>query len=147
MDKRSAALLVASLAGCAIMNRASAPAAKPLEPFELASHNLTVTCIDIEPAICKQFSAALAKEGFKLVTHPPFHEDLEVSLTAGSPGEGSFAIAKLRSDGFTVADEQAPISGGDSTAVQLAHQLAISQGIADFVRNSGTPQQTPPSAP
>ena len=75
-----------------------------------------------------------------MVAHPPYHEDLEVTLSVARKPEGAVALATLRSDGFFIEEAQAPLDGIDA-ADALARTLAGSQGMADFVRNSGTPQQ------
>jgi len=58
----------------------------------------------------------------------------------GAP-DGSIAVATLRSDGFFVEEARAAAKENQTTATELARSLAISRGMADFVRNSGTPQQ------
>ncbi len=50
-------------------------------------------------------------------------------------------MATLRSDGFFIDETHAPFDGTDAAVATLARTLAVSQGTADFVRNSGTPQQ------
>jgi hypothetical protein len=55
-------------------------------------------------------------------------------------------VATLRSDGFFVDEARAPDDQRDALS-QLARSLAQSQGMASFVRNSGTPQQAGQTAP
>ena len=110
----------------------------PLSRVELASRDLTVADGGSDPALRQAFSLALAREGFTVVSHPPYHEQLEVTRSV----ERTVAVATLRSDGFFVEEARATLDGNDATAAKLARTLAFSQGMADFVRNSGTPRQT-----
>jgi hypothetical protein len=119
-------------AGCMTGQWRSTPAERPLTPAELASRSLTVTGAD--PDLCHTFAQALIDDGFKVVSHPPFHEELEVTVAT----EGPVAVATLRSDGFFVDEEH--VTGNDTAA--LARALARSHAMADFVRNGGLPQQT-----
>jgi hypothetical protein len=84
---------------------------------------------------------ALDKQGFAVVAHPPYHEDLEVKLSIARAPEGAVAVATLRSDGFFIDEARASLDGTDAAVATLARTLAVSEGMADFVRNSGTPQQ------
>jgi hypothetical protein len=100
------------------------PAEHPATRAELAVYELTVRG---PPELAR----ALAAAGFHLVDHPPYHLQLEVTLTR----EGDQLVATLRSDGWFV-DEAL----GASPEV-LARTLAVSQRVAEFIRNSGLPQQ------
>ena len=136
-----APVLMALLAACAVGNWRSRSADKPLTPSELASRNLSVADRAHEPALYAAFVRALASEGFTVVAHPPYHEDLEVTLTVARTPENFVVMATLRSDGFFIDEAHAPFDGTDAALATLARTLAVSQGTADFVRNSGTPQQ------
>ncbi len=114
----------------------SKPAERPLSRSELASRNLTVADGEHHPGLCHAFSLALATEGFTVVAHPPYHEELEVTLSVARAAEAAVAVATLRSDGFFVDEARAPLDGNDATAAALARTLAVSQGVADFVRNT-----------
>jgi hypothetical protein len=105
------------------------PAEHPPTPAELAFYELTVQAPD--EAERAGFAAALAARGFKVVDHPPRKGHLEVTLSH----EDQTLVATLRSDGWFV-DEAL----GTSFAA-LAETLAVSQRVADFIRNSGLPQQ------
>jgi len=135
-----ASVLVALLAGCAAGHWRSRSANKPLTRSELSSRNLSVAD-RAHPALHAAFVRALASEGFTVVAHPPYHEDLEVTLTIARTPEGVIAMATLRSDGFFIDEAHAPFDGTDAAIATLAKTLAVSQGMAEFVRNSGTPEQ------
>lgn len=126
---------------CAVGQWRSKPADRPLSRSELSSRNLTVGDVGRQPGLDQAFSRALAREGFTVVAHLPYHEDLEVTLSVTRTAEAAVALATLRSDGFFVDEARASFDGNDTTATALARALAVSQGMADFVRNSGTPQQ------
>lgn len=130
--KRSLILFAVASAGCMTGQWVPTPAEKPLTPAELSSRSVTVTGTD--PGLRDAFAQALANDGFTVVSHPPYHEELEVTVST----QGPVAIATLRSDGFFVDEERA--TGNDTAA--LAKALAMSSAIADFVRNGGLPQQT-----
>jgi hypothetical protein len=129
--KRVSILLMA-VSACAVGQWVPSPAEKPLTPAELGSRNLSVTGADAE--LTEAFAQALKSDGFNVVAHPPYHEELEVTVST----QGPVAIATLRSDGFFVDEERA--TGNDTAA--LAKALAMSSAMADFVRNGGLPQQT-----
>jgi hypothetical protein len=99
------------------------PADKPATRAELASYELTAP----DPELAR----AMAGEGFKVVDHAPYQGQLEVSLSH----EGDLAVATLRSDGFFVDEALGTDVAG------LAHTLAVSARVAEFIRNSGLPQQ------
>jgi hypothetical protein len=105
------------------------PAEHPATRTELGVYELTVRAGSAEER--SAFSDALAARGFAVVPHEPRKGHLEVILTH----EGATLVATLRSDGWFV-DEAL---GGDVGA--LADTLAVSQRVADFIRNSGLPQQ------
>src|SRR4051812_11685005 len=69
---------------------------------------------------------AMSKAGFNAVARPPYHTELELKAVGN--------VATLRSDGFFVDEVR-----GDPAVI--ADALAHSQRVAEFVRNSGTPQQ------
>jgi hypothetical protein len=134
--KRSLILFLVASAGCATGQWVAVPAERPLNPAELASRSVTVSGDNAE--LRDAFAQALMSDGFHVVSHAPYHEELEVTVST----QGPMAIATLRSDGFFVDEERA--TGNDTAA--LAKALARSSAIADFVRNSGLPQQTNLSA-
>ena len=136
-----ASVLAALLAGCAAVHWRSRSANKPLTRSELSSRNLSVADRAHDAALHAAFVRALASEGFTVVAHPPYHEDLEVTLTIARTPEGVIAMATLRSDGFFIDETHAPFDGTDAALATLAKTLAVSQGTAEFVRNSGTPEQ------
>jgi N-formylglutamate amidohydrolase len=138
---RQLAVFAALFTACAVGQWHSVPAVRPLSRSELASRDLTIADGGLHPALRQEFSQALAAEGFTIVAHPPYHEELEVTLNVVRTAEAAVAVATLRSDGFFVDEARAPLEGNDSTAAALARTLAVSQSMADFVRNSGTPQQ------
>ncbi len=139
--KRSPLVTALLVTACTVGQWRSRPAETPLSRGELASRNLTVADSGPDPALRQAFSLALAREGFTVVAHPPYHEELEVTLSVARTAETAVAVATLRSDGFFVDEVRATLDGNDVTAAALARTLAVSQGMADFVRNSGTPQQ------
>lgn len=136
-----AASALALLGACAVGRWRSRPADKPLTRSELSSRNLSVADDAHDFALHAAFVRALAREGFAIVAHPPYHEDLEVTLSIARASEGVIAMATLRSDGFFIDEARVSLDGTDAAVARLARTLAISQGIADFVRNSGAPQQ------
>jgi hypothetical protein len=105
------------------------PAEHPPTAAELAFYELTVQAPT--PSERAGFAAALAARGFNVVDHPPRKGHLEVTLTH----EDQTLVATLRSDGWFVDEALGP----DFDA--LAQTLAVSQRVADFIRNSGLPQQ------
>lgn len=117
-------------------------AEQPLTHRELASRRITVSDAGGAPGFADALSQALAGEGFNVVDHEPYHGDLEVTVSTKRTRRGPVAIATLRSDGFFVDEARAPVPEGDAAAAWLAKTLAISQGMTDFVRNGGTPQQS-----
>jgi hypothetical protein len=119
----------------------SQPADKPLSRAELSSRNVSILDQTSDPSLRTAFVRALAKEGFTVVPHPPFHEDLEVTLSVVRTSAGTVATATLRSDGFLVDEAHSFVDGIDDAADALARTLAVSERTAEFVRNSGTPQQ------
>lgn len=132
-------LVVALVTACAGQWHSRA-AEKPLTPAELSSWNLTIADDAHDAALRAAFARALADDGFRVVDHPPYHEDLEVTLSMARDRAGAVALATLRSDGFFIEEVQARLDGA-GTAKTLARRLAVAQGTADFFRNSGTPQQ------
>lgn len=136
-----APILAALLAACAVGHWRSRSADEPLTPSELSSRNLSVADRARNPALHATFVRALASEGFTVVAHPPYHEDLEVTLSIARTSEGVVATAILRSDGFFIDEAHVPFDTTDAALATLARTLAVSQRTAEFVRNSGTPEQ------
>jgi hypothetical protein len=127
---KSAGLLLLFACACAPQGHwPPRPAEHPATRRELAAYELTVQAASPEERA--RFAQALAAHGFEVVAHPPYSRQLEVTLTH----EGPSLVATLRSDGF-FADEAV----GDDVET-LAKTLAVSQRVADFIRNSGVPQQ------
>jgi hypothetical protein len=124
------AMLLALACACAPQGHwPPRPAEHPATRRELAAYELTVQAPSPEERAA--FARALAAQGFDVVDHPPYRLQLEVTLTH----EGPSLVATLRSDGFFV-DEAV----GDGVEA-LSKTLAVSQRVADFIRNSGVPQQ------
>ncbi len=138
--RSSCAIAVAFLATACAGQWHSRSADKPLTHGELSSRALSIADDAHDPTLYSAFARALAKEGFTVVQRPPYHEDLEVSLSIARKPAGALALATLRSDGFFIEEAQAPLDCADA-AEALASTLAVAQGTADFFRNSGTPQQ------
>ena len=99
------------------------PTAKELEIYDMTVHG------DLEPDRT-DFAEALSARHFR-VTQESRHGHWDVYLTR----EGDDLVATLRSDGFFV-DEAV---GKD--VVDLAHTLAVSQRVNEFIKNSGLPVQ------
>ena len=124
-------LLLAILA-CARQAHWPPRAAKdPPTPKELAFYELTVKAADPEER--DAFASSLSTRGFNVVEHEPYKGQLDVTLTQ----EHETLVATLRSDGYFVDEALGP----DVDA--LTETLAVSQRVADFIRNSGLPQQHP----
>jgi len=132
---------LAALGGCAAGQWRSRLADNPLTRSEVSSRNLSVADATHDSMLHAAFVRALAREGFTIAAHPPYHEDLEVTLNVVRAPEGVVAVATLRSDGFFIDEARASLDGADAALATLARTLALSQGTSDFVRNSGTPQQ------
>jgi hypothetical protein len=137
--KRSSVFLVPLVSGCMLGEWRSQPAERPLTRAELSSREVSVTAAD--PDLASEVARAMVGEGFKVVGHPPYHEELEVSLNVEQAPQGLVAVATLRSDGFFVDEVQASGNIGQAAA-SVAKTLAGSQAMADFVRNNGVPQQS-----
>jgi hypothetical protein len=135
---------IALSAACATAYH-SAPADRPSTRAELNGWELTVNNEGTDERLAGSFAQALVDQGFQVVTHPAYQGELEVTLTTEHSDHGPVAVATLRSDGFFVDEARAPLDRGDAAAAWLAKTLAISQETADFVRNSGLPQQNPAS--
>jgi hypothetical protein len=99
------------------------PAEHPATRAELQSYELTAT----DP----ELAGALSEQGFRVVQHPPYKGELEAALTR----EDAQLVATLTSDGLFV-DEAV-----GSSPAGLAATLARSARVAEFIRNSGLPQQ------
>jgi hypothetical protein len=147
-SSRRCGALAALLFACAAYRRDSAPAARPLTPPELAAYELTVDEVKAnadDASLAASLRAAvvdaLVRAGFRVVDHPPFRDEWELQLSLDPSAQGLLARATLRSDGFYVSEAQAEGADPGELAQKLAASLAVSQGVADFVRNSGTPQQ------
>jgi len=119
----------------------SHPADKPLSRAELSSRKVSILDQTSDPSLRTAFARALAREGFTVVPHAPYHGDLEVTLSVVRTSAGTVATATLRSDGFFVDEAHSLVVGIDDAADALARTLAVSERTAEFVRNSGTPQQ------
>lgn len=100
----------------------------PATAAELAVYEVSVRAPDAER---QALVRALAAHGFRVVDHPPYRGNLEAILT----DEGNMLVATLRSDGFFV-DEALGTS-----LDELAATFARSARVAEFIRNSGLPQQ------
>src|SRR5450432_2673757 len=135
--KRLAVILLLAC-GCTIGEWRSSPADRPLTRQELASRDLTVTSRDKD--LANLVAQAMASQGFKVVTHPPYHEELELTLNVERDPDGLIAVGTLRSDDFFVDEVRAKGNVGEAAA-SVARTLAGSQAMADFVRNNGVPQQ------
>src|SRR5438067_3703088 len=96
----------------------SVRAEKPATRMELAAWPVSVA----DPVLRK----AMAEAGFNAVDRPPYRRELELTVADG--------VATLRSDGFFVDEVR-----GEPAAI--ADALAASPRVAEFVRNSGLPQQ------
>jgi hypothetical protein len=125
MQRMAIALLAVS---CATGRWESAPAEKPATPAELALYPVT-----IQTAAIDGLPEALARAGFRVAPRTLTRQELQLSLRV----ETDTAVATLRSDGFFVDEVRAPASSPDD----LARALARSRRVAEFVRNSGTPEQ------
>jgi hypothetical protein len=156
-------LIAAALAlGCTRGRWRSLPADHPLTRSEVGAWNVTVAdrieasdpeLAALGRALRDALADAMRRRGFKVVDHPPYHRDLEVTvhLERDSGGPGVFAAAHLRSDGFYVADAEERETVQDlhdatrlrELADALADSLAKSDGLAFFVRNSGVAAQVP----
>jgi hypothetical protein len=156
-SKRSTIVMVLALsAGCMSGQWLSTPAERPLSRNELASRQVTVDQGE-NPRLSRSVAEALTTAGFNVVSHPPYHKELELSVAFLRGPDGPVAVATLRSDGFFV-DEVRVGGGGDvrvggrdevrragrdmDAAAVIARTLAGSQAMADFVRNNGLPQQS-----
>jgi hypothetical protein len=105
---------------CAVGQWESVPAEHPATQYELSFLRVTV----LGPP---ELADAMAREGFQVVNHPAYKEDLELRYRHG--------VATLRSGGYFV-DE---IRGDDLD--QIASRLARSKRVKDFVVMSGTVEQ------
>jgi hypothetical protein len=141
---RPRALVIASFvlaSACSAGMYETALAERPLTQRELHSRDLTVTDEGTETELALAFAQALASEGFKVVDRGPYHGELEVTLTTERTRSGPISVATVRSDGFFVEEARVPAERGEAAAIWLAKTLATSQGVTDFVRNNGVPQQ------
>lgn len=127
---------------CAAGEYRSEPAERPLSPREIASRDVTVIEEGAQAGLGEAFAQALTQQGFRVVNHPAYHGELEVTLATQRSAQGPVAVATLTSDGFFVDEARAHLDRGDAAAAWLAKTLAISERMAEFVRNSGTPDQT-----
>jgi len=124
-------LLLAILACARQAHWPPRPAKDPPTSKELAFYELTVKAADPEER--DAFAGSLSARGFNVVEHEPYKGQLEVTLTQ----ENETLVATLRSDDWFVDEALGP----DVDA--LTDTLAVSQRVADFIRNSGLPQQHP----
>ena len=105
---------------CAVGQWESVPAEHPPTQHELSFLRVTV----LGPP---ELADAMAQEGFQVVNHPAYKEDLELRYRNG--------VATLRSGGYFV-DE---IRGGDLD--EIAYRFARSKRVKDFIVMSGTVEQ------
>jgi hypothetical protein len=135
---RSTAVLILLGSGCMSGEWRSTSADRPLSRNELASRDVTISSPDRE--LANAVAKAMASEGFRVVTHAPYHTQLELEVSVQRATGGLVAVATLSSDGFFVDEARA---GNDvyGAAAAVAKTLAGSQAMADFVRNNGVPQQ------
>jgi hypothetical protein len=108
------------LCACAVGQWESVPAEHPPTAYELSFLRVTV----LGP---RELADAMAREGFQVVNHPAYKEDLELTYRNG--------VATLRSGGYFV-DE---IRGDDLE--QIAYRFARSKRVKDFITMSGTIEQ------
>lgn len=124
------ALLLATALACATSGHwPPRPAEHPATAAELDSYDMAVHTPT--PQERAALAEALTAHHFRVVPGQARHGHWDVYLTH----EGDQLVATLRSDDFFV-DEAV---GGDVDS--LAGTLARSQRVAEFVRNSGLPQQ------
>jgi len=128
---RRICLLLAILACARQAHWPPRPAKDPPTSKELAFYELTVKAADPEER--DAFAGSLSARGFNVVEHEPYKGQLEVTLTQ----ENETLVATLRSDDWFVDEALGP----DVDA--LTDTLSVSQRVADFIRNSGLPQQHP----
>jgi hypothetical protein len=143
--ERPRALLAASFAlaaACSAGRYEMTVAERPLTLREMGSRDLTVTDGGGEGELTTAFAQALAGEGFKVVDRAPYRGELEVTLTTYRTRAGPVSIATVRTDGFFVEEARVPADRGEGAAIWLAKTLAMSQRMADYVRNGGVPQQS-----
>jgi hypothetical protein len=139
MKLATVAVALGLACGCASGEWRSKPAERPSSKMELGSRDVTVDS-GANPDFSRAVAKAMSDAGFNVVSHAPYHKELELKVDLLQAPQGSVAVATLRSDGFFV-DEVRAHGGGDEAAVALAKTLATSQAMADFVRNNGLPQQ------
>ncbi|HEX4382048.1 MAG TPA: hypothetical protein VH083_03840 [Myxococcales bacterium] len=137
--KRWLALPMILVSGCMIGEWKSEPAERPLTPHEKESREVSISGADADLATA--VAEAMVAEGFRVVSHAPYHEELEVEMEVVKAPEGLVAVATVRSDGFFVEEARAAGNVGQA-AYALARTLSHSQAMADFVRNNGVPQQS-----
>jgi hypothetical protein len=137
--KRWLAFPLILVSGCMIGEWKSEPAERPLTPRERQSREVSVSGADADLAAA--VAQALVAEGFHVVSHAPYHEELEVEMEVVKAPEGLVAVATVRSDGFFVEEARAAGDVGHA-AYAVARTLANSHAMADFVRNNGIPQQS-----
>jgi hypothetical protein len=113
-------LLLSCAFACAAGEWESVPADHPASQRELSFLRVTV----LGPA---PLAEAMARQGFEVVSHPAYRQDLELRYVEG--------LAVLRSEGYFVDQ----VRGDDYE--QIAERLARSRRVAEFVRNSGTVEQ------
>jgi hypothetical protein len=113
-------LLLSFAFACAAGEWESVPAEHPASRRELSFLRVTV----VGPEALAQ---AMARQGFEVVSHPAYREDLTLRYADG--------LAVLRSEGYFVDQ----VRGDDYE--QIAERLARSRRVAEFVRNSGTVEQ------
>jgi hypothetical protein len=113
-------LCAGGLAACAVGQWESVPAEHPPTLYELSFLHVTV----LGPP---ELADAMAQEGFQVVNHPAYKEDLELRYRGG--------VATLRSGGYFVDQIQS------DDPEEIAYRLARSKRVKDFIVMSGTVEQ------
>jgi hypothetical protein len=130
----AAALLSTLALGCAT-HWHTTRADRPLSRGELGIHPVTVDP-GPEPLRTK-LVWALVEKGFRLVDHPPYHGDLRLRLQV----HGAHALAELTSDDFFVDQAEIDVTDPAQAAAALVESLAVSDGLAFYMRYGGVPAQ------
>jgi len=134
MRAAAAALLSTLALGCA-GHWHTTRADRPLTRGELGIHPVTV---DPGPEpLRREVIRVLVEKGFRVVDHPPYHGDLELRFEV----TGAHVLAELRSDGFFVDQAETDLTDPAQAAAALVESLAVSDGLAFYMRYGGVPQQ------
>jgi hypothetical protein len=108
---------------------------RPLARTELGIHPVTV---DPAPEPLRDAVVQTLKDkGFRVVDHPPYRGDLKLVLAVN----GDRAVATLRSDDFFVDEAETELLDPEKAAAALVDSLAVSEGLAFYMRFNGTPAQ------